>query len=512
MKISVLRKKTEPVCAGLFNGLCVLLFAFLFGNSLVSSWMNHALSDEYVYREQDNLPANLLLLLAALAGLAALFRLARGRITRQNIDRLAVIVSVLSVFISVAWVLASKTMPQADQEEVWRYAVAFNSGDYSGLARGGYVGVYRQQLGIITILRVLDFAASVLHTEGWFLFQLFSALTTGVLVYSGFRVVKLLTDGNTETELLYLLLAFVCAPMYIYTAFVYGESGSTAFAMMAAWMLLECLKAFRLRYLAGLYLSAGLAVMLRTNTLVVMIAFGVVLAVKLVQAADRWRVAVAAALLLAVLTPTLVLNVLYGDKTPADSKPMPAIMHITMGINGEAGWYNAYNIEQYRANGYDPQAAAQVAKRDLASFLSNCKARPSYALGFYYRKISTQWNAPMYQCIAMNNRIEGEQPRLVRSLYEGRANRWLTGYMNIYQLLVYGGVLAFAVLALKRRGPLENELLLIAVFGGFLFSILWEAKTRYVYPYFILMIPYAAAGIGALCAACWRRWEQKQKK
>ena len=33
------------------------------------------------------------------------------------------------------------------------------------------------------------------------------------------------------------------------------------------------------------------------------------------------------------------------------------------------------------------------------------------------------------------------------------------------------------------------------VFGGFLFSILWEAKSRYVFPYCVFMILYAPEGL-----------------
>ena len=37
-------------------------------------------------------------------------------------------------------------------------------------------------------------------------------------------------------------------------------------------------------------------------------------------------------------------------------------------------------------------------------------------------------------------------------------------------------------------------MLLIAVLGGFFFSVIWEAKARYVFPYFMMMLPYAAMG------------------
>ena len=83
--------------------------------------------------------------------------------------------------------------------------------------------------------------------------------------------------------------------------------------------------------------------------------------------------------------------------------------------------------------------------------------------------------------------------------------------MNIYQILVYGGVLF--LLAEKRRQwtTIENYILLICVFGGFLFSLMWEAKTRYVFPYFIAMIPYGAAGVWALLEVLDRKIRKTHK-
>lgn len=504
MEKSILHQKTEWRCACLFSLLCLLLFAFLFCSSLTSSWVNHELTDEFVYWERDSLFGNLLLLLLVLAGLSLLVRLFQKQGPRLPMNRLALAVSVLSACIGIYWVQASGTWPQADQESVWEQAVLFNAGDFSGLQPGGYVAIYQQQLGIISILRVLERIAPLFHTEGWHLFQLFSALSAGLLVYSGFRIVALMTNRQREAQLLYLLLAFVCAPMYLYTSFVYGEISSTAFSLLAAWMFLECLATPGIRALTGLYLACALALLLRTNTVIIMIAFAIVFVIKFLRAANRGRLAVGVVLLLGVLTPTVLTNALYRDKIPEDSRPMPAMLFITMGTNdtvANAGWYNSYSFLLYQGHGFDPQTSSEAAQKDLAAFIAQCQADPAYAVDFYTRKITSQWNAPMYQCLVMNSRVEGPQTELVQSLYREEGQQRLTDFMNLYQSLIYGGVLAFSVAALKKRFPLEQHLLLIAVFGGFLFSILWEAKARYVFPYFLLMLPCAAAGICTMITA-----------
>lgn len=501
MKISSLRRKIEPFCARLFGLLSLLLFTFLFCISMTSSWLNHEVADEFVYYEKDSLSGNLIRLLVVLAVLFLLTHLLQRWLPYLPMNRLALGASILSVCISLYWVQSSGTFPRADQEFIWQQAQLFNSGDFSGLQPGGYVAIYQQQLGIITILRICDWIAPVFHIEGWHLFQLFSALMTGLLVYSGFRIVALCTGKQHTAELLYLLLALICAPMYLYTSFVYGESSSTALSMLAAWMFLECCKTPRVSCLAVLYVSAALALLLRTNTIIVFIAFSIVLLIRLLRAATSCQWLTGLVLLLAILTPTVLTSALYNDKTPADSKPMPAILFIAMGTNDDvpnAGWYNSYSYLLYQDCNYDPQPAFEAARGYLVGFWARCRENPSYAVDFYNRKISSQWNAPMYQCIFMNSRVEGPQTAFVQSLYEGEGNQRLTDFMNLYQSLIYGGVLAFTILSLKKRFPLEQHLLLIAVFGGFLFSILWEAKARYVFPYFLLMIPCAAVGISAL--------------
>ncbi|EFB75337.1 hypothetical protein [Subdoligranulum variabile] len=509
MKLSILRQKAEPFCSRLFNGLCLLLFAFLFCSSLTSSWLNHEVDDEFVYYQKDSLFGNLLLLILTLAGLTLLAHLLQKLVCRPRMNLLALGASALAIGISLYWVQSSGTYPRADQEFIWEQAQLFNAGDFSGLQPGGYVAIYQQQLGIITVLRILDWIAPFFHTQGWYLFQLFSALTTGVLVYAGFRIVALLTHDQRTAGLLYLLLALVCAPMYLYTSFVYGESSSTAFSMLAAWMFLEYRKTPRVSCLIGLYFSTALALLLRTNTIIVFIAFAIVVVIQLLRKATRHQAVIGLALLLAMLTPTALTQTLYGDKIPEESKTMPAILFIAMGTNDDvpnAGWYNSYSYLLYQDCDYDPQSAYPEARGYLVSFWARCREDPAYAVDFYNRKISSQWNAPMYQCIFMNSRVEGPQTALVQDLYQGEGNRRLTDFMNFYQSLIYGGVLVFTIFALKRRVSLEQDLLLIAVFGGFLFSVLWEAKARYVFPYFLLMIPCAAVGISALITGFRRRF------
>ena len=50
----------------------------------------------------------------------------------------------------------------------------------------------------------------------------------------------------------------------------------------------------------------------------------------------------------------------------------------------------------------------------------------------------------------------------------------------------------------KKELPAALWLPLISVIGGFLFSILWEAQCRYVFPYYMFLILYAPMGLYAV--------------
>ena len=94
----------------------------------------------------------------------------------------------------------------------------------------------------------------------------------------------------------------------------------------------------------------------------------------------------------------------------------------------------------------------------------------------------------------------------METIYTGKLATPFIHYCNIYQLAVYGGSL-ICLLVLWRRSKagapaagsaakLPFYMGMIAVLGGFLFHMVWEANSRYIFPYFLLMLPYAAQGLG----------------
>ena len=90
----------------------------------------------------------------------------------------------------------------------------------------------------------------------------------------------------------------------------------------------------------------------------------------------------------------------------------------------------------------------------------------------------------------------GEHSALCEALDFGALRGPAEALMKAHQMFVYAMALCF--LCFKRDGRIAPLSLLIGILGGFLFTLMWEAKTRYVFPYMIMLLPYAAVGFSCL--------------
>ena len=110
---------------------------------------------------------------------------------------------------------------------------------------------------------------------------------------------------------------------------------------------------------------------------------------------------------------------------------------------------------------------------------------------FYFRKLSSTWAEPSYGGLIYNHNFQYKEEGVATFEYY-----FVEYYQKALVFIIFGG----SILALiKNRKNLSNEIiLLITIFiGGFLFHLLWETKSRYVFPYIMVLIPIATIEINA---------------
>ena len=82
-------------------------------------------------------------------------------------------------------------------------------------------------------------------------------------------------------------------------------------------------------------------------------------------------------------------------------------------------------------------------------------------------------------------KLEKVKDFFVKQIYFDETYHVLTFIMKVFQVFVYVFSVVFAVNVYKKK----KEILMIipvAFIGGTLFHMIWEAKSRYVFPYFVI--------------------------
>ena len=163
------------------------------------------------------------------------------------------------------------------------------------------------------------------------------------------------------------------------------------------------------------------------------------------------------------------------------------------------GWYNDYLRTGYRSVGGNPQAHLALIRGDLQRILTHFLQAPRDAIVFFIEKNATQWNDPTFQGLWINQLLakynETSLPRFAETLLSPACQTLLTRLGSYFTTLIYGGLLLWAWIPSSEKRRSGEDLLAVIFVGGFVFHTFWEAKSQYIFPYFVILLPYAAAGI-----------------
>lgn len=426
---------------------------------------------------------------------------------------ITVITCVIVYGLSVYWITCAQALPQADSKSVVDVAMQICYDTQTPFVEDSYMSFFPYQMGFVTFVRVLV----KLFGQGEYMkYCMVQALDTVMIVASGCGIIKNVSNEEKSGKIrfFYCFMMLFCLPLYFYAALIYGDVPYAALSLFAIFLLLECIKKPSVIKYILFFLTCGANYMVRSYALITVAAMAVFL---IIRAFDLKKLKSSAILLLLMLSGTfLITNLnykLYSNYNVGKYDSVPFICSVTMGMNddnGNAGWCNFYEQITFTEAGFDAELASDMAKEDLKVVLTDYFTHPLKGLDFFYRKINLQWNTPMYQSLCMICSHDAEnQPKLGVLLYESFDAWWkLTMFTKKYQIFLYGSIFAalFMWIRQKKQQSLALYLPMIVVFGNFLFSIIWEAKTRYVFPAFLMLIPFAA-----ICVESLIEWAREAK-
>lgn len=305
----------------------------------------------------------------------------------------------------------------------------------------------------------------------------------------------------------------------------------------------------------GSILFLTLSVMLRKNSLIPIIAVLLVLLFEALRPGRNGKMRLGLLIMAVCLAVTSVgilplVQKCYEKKAGNTlSSGVTAMSYLAMGMQEASrgcGWYNGFNIDTYDTAGMDTALANEISRLAIDERLAYFREHPGYTADFYLHKHLSQWADGTYASRQATLATYGGRSAFFKGVYEGSLSGGYIEWCNAWQNVLYLGVLVFCIDSLKKRrkskvvghmadqtaghtagctadhmaDQLDADQLgtdrhgadrhgadqlgadrlyiyvgLIAVLGGFLFHTFWEANSRYIFSYSLLLMPYCGAGV-----------------
>lgn len=428
---------------------------------------------------------------------------------------LLIVVMLFYALGGIVLIVFNKSTPGADPMTVFRIAEQFAQGHLGAIhPTDSYLSYYPHQIGLAgyyeILLRIWNLVPG--DVVGYHFIKIINLFWTELLIICLYKVIGLLFDEDS-IQICYLFLLLLHLPLLMFTTFVYGELPSIAIFSLGLLSLLKLVKkSYRRKYSHVCYTLLSLlcfsaCVAIRKNTLVLMIAVCIALFFVALTEKRYGLLLLCAGYVLTSLGILPAVQAFYELRAGNYlAEGVPALTFIAMGMQYAErgnGWYNGYNFLTYEENGLNAALASEIASGYITERLSYFLQHPGEFFKFYFDKFQVQWCDVTYASLqATLADLGGRRPIFVELYtYTGSIHVAFIFLCNVFQNLLYLGHFVFSLIALRDKKKKLGFLAMlcpIAVLGIFLFHMLWEANSRYIFHSALLLLPTAAYGLGYL--------------
>jgi hypothetical protein len=496
-------QKLEKFCRGIIYFIAVIFSGILLFYAFESSFSNWY-EDEKDYiellfpRTRDNIMLNILMLIAFIIFFLLIYKFfVNHNIYDLNIKQKILIFAIVFI-LSYIWICTVKIIPTGDESCVQQFAgnAALNN-DWTSFEAGGYMSEYYQQIGLFTIM----YALQKVHSDGWKFYQVLNCAALSGIILLGYSIAKQIWKTDFSGKI-YIILQFLCLPAFILTTFIYGELVSTFFLFLLIYETQQiCNGNCAIYNIIIIFIAAFMSIWIRKNALIVLLAVIICLLLQLFRKNDTRKPVILslAAVVLALFVYHTESDIFVRSHIEKTDR-IPATAWIVMGLEKNSmgyGAYNAYSIHTFAKNGFDTEKTNQEACERIREIFTYYSENPKEAVTFFKEKILWQWTEPSFGSFLFTKTF-GNQG-IIWDIYYGKLRKPITGFMNQYQNLIYLGIFAGIIICVRNNMSGINLILPTSFIGYFLFSMIWEAKPRYMVMCYILVIPFAAGGIEFIC-------------
>ena len=410
--------------------------------------------------------------------------------------------AVIYTILGLVYVLNSPYYPTGDQISTTAAAAYAIEGNYEMFQPLGYIGIFPFQKGLVFFYEI------IFRIFGPFNYTPVKVMTVFMNTFTMILGAKLVKDigGGPASTMIYSFFMFSCLPYFYLLSYAYGDLPSIFGSMVMIFYFHRFITRRKWYYCVLALLGSVFAVMTRGTSWITLIALIIVAA--FISIRDKKIIPVISMTAIALISYLLVSAVSLGyEKASGYDKDTgsPFISILAMGMMdswGGPGVFNRYPWIVYDKYGADRELASEESRQYICERLKEFSADPAMTADFYERKINQQWTEPLYEVTTHTYSLkEDEMPEITGfydSYYFGRVNDISFKFMNRYQTFVYLIAFLYAIKCLwdtiNKKGNVSIYLwfFYIHLIGGFILSIIWESKARYIIPFLIFLLPVVA--------------------
>lgn len=429
-----------------------------------------------------------------------------NKIKMNKVAKIIVIVILILayVIVQIRWSNTTSGRPSGDQQIIYNMAKSYVEGNNENLYKSEYLAKYPGQRSLVTMYILI---MKLVNSTDYVWLYLANILANVLSIFALYLILKKLSEKYATNKVLFTILTLTFIPMILLCNFIYGDIIGLALILFSVYFIMEYTKKNNKIFGIISAILASIAMMFRMNYIIFVIAMIIYLVLNFKKENIFRQIMYIIIFIAIILIPYKLVGAYVTERLNLDKEAtIPTSSFLYIGVyDGErgAGWYSQ---EAMKVAQTDVKNAKNYYPPILKERVKYLATHPLEGFRFYKNKIVSMWTDNAFQCIFYNLPVHLDG--MPKELYDSAINE-NEFYSNYFvekgseQIKIYmkGIVLLVFTLSLinllKYKKELSNEaILMITIFlGGFFFHVLWEAKSRYVIPYFVVLIPIACISL-----------------
>lgn len=514
------QNRFTEVCSMIIVVMIGLIFVVLSVASIMQTCrIDQAnLYSEIINFDNDVIVLNLgLILLSALAFIVMMRQ--RFSLSALNTRFIITVMLAVTTVVSAAWVLMVRSVTGSDaaillstarDAALDQYGSFYKSYDY--YANYSYYLFYPFQLGYVFFAEILYRIFGTGSSD--MLFQVPNVIAVDFIYLGVVMITHRVFKRRAVTNMTAIALTVCLQPMFM-TTFTYGILIGLAFSIWSVYYTIRYMQENKLLCAGIAAVLISLAVVFKYNNMIVLAALCIALILHTIGTKRFLALAAAAVMVIGGVGLQKLVILGYSQRSGVKLETQVSqVLFAYMGV-GESkmapGWYSglamftlrdaALNSASGKLDQDAVKAADETAWKGIGERLSTL-SKKGELVDYYKKKLFSQFNEPSFESVWISqvrkhDIPEGEElPSIVKSVYTGGFGTILDRWFNYYDMMIYIGFAAGMVfMILKRKANPVSVILPLTVLGGVLYHMLFEAKSQYILPYFIMLIPFAMYGL-----------------